>query len=73
MFGDFKYVVKFSNGKYYAGEIFTEKEVDDLSHAVKYVFHWQPMKDTWLRFYCDEEKLSYEIIEVKITTTYEIV
>lgn len=73
MLGEFKYVVMFSNGKYYAGENFEDKETDDLKHAAKYVFDWSPMKDVWLRYYSDSKKITYKVIEIKTTTTYEIV
>lgn len=70
---DYSYVVKFSNGNYYAGQLWSEKETNDLKHACMYVFDWSPMKDANLRFYCQENNLTYDLIKVKTITTYEII
>lgn len=59
------YVVRFENGKYYAGCFSPERETDNLQLASKYVFDWQPMKDLYLMLYLDQNPMRYDLIKVK--------
>lgn len=65
---DILYVVKFENGKYYAGDF---SSTDSLNRAVKYAFDWKVAKDMYLKLYLNEYPLDYKIIKVR--THYEIV
>lgn len=71
LFDGIQYVVKFENGKYYAGGFSSESQTDSLERANKYTFDWQVVKDMYLSVFLNEYPMKYELIKVR--THYEIV
>lgn len=70
--GDY-YVVKFSDGTYFAPFISEHNVSTKLKEANLYVFDWQVAKDLHLRHFIKQHKLSYEVFKVKTTTMFELI
>ena len=75
MFDGVSYAVRFDNGKYYTASGFTMNQVQEsekIEDARLYGLEWQIPKDMYLQAYLFGKDISYEVVKVRVTKSYEI-
>lgn len=76
MFDDIFYAVRFDNEKYYTATGFNpndSQESEKIEDAALYGLDWQIPKDLYLLAYLSGKSISYEVVKVKVTKSYEII
>ncbi|WP_432355290.1 hypothetical protein [Sporosarcina sp. A2] len=76
MIGEYSYAVRFDNGKYYTDLGYRPSHVQEsesIQDAKLYGMNWLIPKDLYLAQYLLGKEMTYEIVKIKVTKTYEII